>query len=58
MKIYLGDNNSKINLGVRRKIIKLLGIVSSGGSSSNWILALGSWNDSGIWDDNALWQDS
>jgi len=28
-----------------------------GGSGSNWILALGTWNDAGIWEDSAVWID-
>lgn len=24
----------------------------------NWILALGSWNDSGVWVDSDVWKDS
>lgn len=24
---------------------------------SNWILATGFWNDSGVWDDNSTWID-
>lgn len=31
---------------------------TSGGVISNWILALGSWNDSGVWDDTQVWKDS
>ena len=30
---------------------------SGGGSSGDWILATGLWNDSGIWDDSANWID-
>ena len=26
--------------------------------TSTWILATGSWNDSGLWDDSQLWKDS
>ena len=28
-----------------------------GGGGSNWILAAGFWNDSGVWDDTANWID-
>lgn len=33
-------------------------IADGGGELSNWILALGAWNDSGVWDDAAFWEDS
>lgn len=26
-------------------------------AASNWILAAGTWNDSGVWDDTASWID-
>lgn len=32
-------------------------IISSDSPASNWILAAGSWSDSGVWDDSAVWID-
>jgi hypothetical protein len=33
-------------------------LMGGGGGGSNWILAAGAWNDSGVWDDGAAWLDS
>ena len=36
----------------------LMGCVGCATVVSNWILALGTWNDSGVWIDTELWKDS
>lgn len=28
------------------------------GTTPDWILAAGAWNDGGVWDDNETWNDS
>ena len=41
-----------INFNVRRVYNSAVSVVTS-----NWILATGFWNDSGVWEDTATWID-
>lgn len=43
---------------MRKRLKKILFSNDTIASITNWILAFGSWNDSGIWDDTAQWKDS
>jgi hypothetical protein len=34
-----------------------VGIGVGGNNQSQWLLANGNWNDSGVWDDTQIWND-
>jgi hypothetical protein len=42
-------------IGISTSIHAMVGYAAA---VSNWILALGAWNDSGVWDDTDVWKDA